>query len=94
MPRIVKILTILCLTALLCTACAPDDKLSMELYGQYIVIDFHDISTMMGHYTWYLTYDKDTYVEYVIINEAHRLTITPYYLSDGTIAIYDAGGAP
>ena len=57
-----------------------------NLYGQFIIIDKRCPNDMD---TLYITYDKDTKVEYYIIeSKRKRNSITPIYNTDGTIKVY------
>ncbi len=56
-----------------------------DLFGKFTVIETR-YNASDG--TLYITYDKDTMVEYYIIISGHRAGISPIYEADGSIKIY------
>lgn len=55
------------------------------MFDQFVVIEKRED---FYYGTFYVTYDKDTMVEYYIIISGHRGGISPVYNADGTLKIY------
>lgn len=68
-----------------CKQTTTDTDHHETMFDQFVVIekreDFYNGS-------FYITYDKDTMVEYYIILSGHRSGISPVYEADGTLKIY------
>lgn len=59
----------------------PTGERKKVVYNFYVILnEYESASTYI-----YLTYDIRTNVCYTIITDGHRLTIVPYYNSNGTL---------
>ena len=74
----------MCLSLIGCTATHNTENHD-TLFDQFVVIDE---VTDFEYGSFYITYDKDTMVEYYIILSGHRAGISPVYNADGTLKIY------
>ena len=74
----------MCLSLIGCTATHNTENHD-TLFDQFVVIDK---VTDFEYGSFYVTYDKDTMVEYYIILSGHRAGISPVYNADGTLKFY------
>lgn len=89
MKRIVAVL-LLVIMLLGLTACSSTEQ---PTAGEMFIEEcgFH-IKEYLGKHvslSVYLVYDVDTRVEYLFAFDGTRISICPYYNSDGTVAIYN-----
>lgn len=59
-----------------------------EFWDKFVVVEEYDNP---DNGTLYMVYDKDTKVEYYIVNEGHRYGLCPVYDTDGTVKVYGEG---